>query len=186
MQFEGAGKVFETLRRITGRLDDLGISHAVVGGMALFMHGFQRTTDDVDLLVTREGLKRIHENLEGLGYVAPFTGSKNLRDVLTGVKIEFLIQGDYPGDGKPKPVQFPDPDNVVEIIGGLKCINLQTLINLKLASGLTAPHRLKDLADVQEIIRVLRLELEFGEKLDLSVRDAYRDLWQKLSSAGTA
>ena len=34
---------------------------------------------DVDILVTREGLKTIHERLEGLGYVPPFTGSKNLR-----------------------------------------------------------------------------------------------------------
>ena len=48
--------------------------------MALDAHGFRRLTVDVDILVTREGLKAIHERLEGLGYVPPFTGSKNLRD----------------------------------------------------------------------------------------------------------
>ena len=48
------------------------------------------------ILVTRAALKQIHEALEGLGYVPPFTGSKHLRDAETGVKIEFLITGDYP------------------------------------------------------------------------------------------
>ena len=32
-----------------------------------------------------------------------------MRDTTHGVKIHFLIEGDYPGDGKPKPVCFPSP-----------------------------------------------------------------------------
>jgi len=28
------------------------------------------------------------------------------------VRIEFLVSGQYPGDGKPKPVAFPDPADV--------------------------------------------------------------------------
>ena len=61
-------------------------------------------------LVTREGLKAIHAHLEGLGYVPPFSGSKNLRDTEHGVRIEFLIAGEFPGDGKPKPVAFLSPN----------------------------------------------------------------------------
>ena len=64
------------------------------------------------------GSGTIHAKLEGLGYVPPFSGSKNLRDAEHGVRIEFLIAGEFPGDGKPKPVAFPDPDDVgVEIDG---------------------------------------------------------------------
>jgi hypothetical protein len=59
--------------------------------------------------VTREGLQRVHESLEGRGYLPPFRGSKQLRDTDTGVRIKFLTTGDYPGDGKPKPVAFPQP-----------------------------------------------------------------------------
>lgn len=33
--------------------------------------------------------------------VPPFAGSMRLRDTATGVKVEFLTTGDYPGDGKP-------------------------------------------------------------------------------------
>ena len=109
MHFEKESAVHKTLEKITRRLKELGIPYAVAGGMAMFFHGYRRFTEDVDILVTREGLQRIHQELEGLGYLPPFTGSKNLRDVTTGVRIEFLVTGQYPGDGKPKPVAFPDP-----------------------------------------------------------------------------
>src|SRR4051794_21080329 len=78
--------VFQTLRAITRKLTELGIPHCVAGGMALVAHGYVRTTADVDLLVTQEGLRAIHSSLEGLGYVAPFAGSKNLRDATTKVR----------------------------------------------------------------------------------------------------
>src|SRR5579862_2118440 len=152
--FEGKGAVPETLQRVTRRLNELGIPYAVVGGMALFQHGFRRFTEDVDLLVTRDGLKAIHEQLEGRGYLPPFSGSKNLRDTTSGVKIEFLVTGGFPGDGEPKPVAFPDPAEVAVEMNGAKYIRLPKLIELKLASGMTGANRLKDLADVQELIKV--------------------------------
>jgi len=104
--------VHDALRHIASRLDELGISYAIAGGMALFMHGFRRFTEDVDILVAREDIKRIHEALEGRGYRPPFEGSKNLRDSENKVRIEFLLSGGYPGDGKPKPVAFPKPSEV--------------------------------------------------------------------------
>src|SRR5438552_741865 len=109
MHFEEESAVHRTLKRITRRLDQLGIPYAIAGGMAMFFHGYRRFTDDVDILVTAEGLKEIHRQLDGLGYLPPFTGSKHLRDTDSGVRVEFLTTGDYPGDGKPKPVAFPDP-----------------------------------------------------------------------------
>src|SRR3954452_11164354 len=109
MHFDEKSSVHRTLRAITKRLDDLSIPYAVVGGMALFAHGFRRFTEDVDLLVTRESMDRVLRELEGLGYVQPAGTTTKLRDTQTGVRIEFLISGGYPGDGKSKPVQFPDP-----------------------------------------------------------------------------
>ena len=107
--FEGKSAVQQALAKVTRRLNELGIPYCVAGGMALFQHGYRRFTEDVDLLVTREGLKEIHSKLAGLGYLPPFPRSKNLRDTELGVRVEFLVAGDYPGDGKPKPVSFPDP-----------------------------------------------------------------------------
>ena len=175
--FEDKGAVQQAMRRIAKRLDEIGVPYAIVGGMALFQHGFRRFTEDVDILVTKESVPIIHEKLEGRGYLSPFTGSKNLRDTELGVKIEFLITGGFPGDGKPKPVSFPDPADVAIEMEGRKYIPLTTLIELKLASGMTNTHRLKDLADVQEVIKTLNLPIEFGEQLNPYVREKFRELW---------
>jgi hypothetical protein len=177
MHFEEASAVHRTLRRVAKRLDELGVPYAVAGGMALFLHGFRRFTEDVDVLVTKDGLRLIHERLEGLGYVAPFQGSKNLRDADTGVRIEFLVAGEYPGDGKPKPVAFPDPAAVGVERDGVRYLSLPMLIELKLASGLTNPLRLKDIVDVQELIRLLKLPSGFADQLDPSVRGKFLELW---------
>jgi hypothetical protein len=178
MHFEKESAVHKTLQRIARKLTELRIPYAIAGGMALFFHGFRRFTEDVDILVTREGLASIHEHLEGRGYLPPFAGSKNLRDADTGVRIEFLVAGEYPGDGKPKPVAFPDPAGVSAEIGGVSILQLPTLLQLKLASGMTEPGRLKDLADVQELIVTLRLSEDVADSLDRFVRDQYRELWR--------
>ncbi|MCA8996116.1 MAG: hypothetical protein KDA80_04005 [Planctomycetaceae bacterium] len=178
MHFENESGVHRTLRRICERLDELGVAYNVVGGMAMFFHGYRRFTEDVDLLVTADGLKHIQEKLVGRGYLPPFEGSRNLRDTETGVRIEFLITGDFPGDGKPKPVAFPDPNKTSIEIDGVTFISLVGLLELKLASGLTNPRRARDLADVQELIATLKLQREFADQLDESVREKYLSLWQ--------
>ncbi len=185
MHFEKESAVFRTMLEVAKRLNGLEIPYAVCGGMALFQHGYRRFTEDVDILVTKAGLKLLHENLEGLGYLPPFQGSKNLRDTQTGVRIEFLVTGGYPGDGKPKPVSFPDPATVGIDIDGVTCLQLATLVELKLASG-TADWRLKDLADVQEMIREFSLSEDFSTQLDASVRDSYHRLWTQVKSRPTA
>jgi hypothetical protein len=176
--------VSQTLRRIAGRLDELGIAYAIAGGMALSAHGYVRATVDVDILVTPDGLARVHQALEGLGYVPPFTGSKNLRDVASSVRIEFLVAGQYPGDGKPKPVTFPDPAKGAVAIDGVKYLALPTLIELKLASGMTGGvNRMKDLVDVVELVKVLGLPRDFGATLNAYVRPKYEELWDGLQSS---
>ena len=88
MHFEERNAVHTALRKITKKLDELGIPYALVGAMGMFFHGYRRFTEDVDLLVTREGLKKVHEELEGAGYLPLFHGSKHLRDTDAGVRID--------------------------------------------------------------------------------------------------
>ncbi len=178
MHFSETNQVHQTMRRLTSRLRELGIPHAVVGGMALFAHGFRRFTEGVDLVVTRESMQRIKQELEGLGYTSPPGTSTKLRDTQTGVRIKFLITGGFPGDGKPKPVSFPDPADVSVDIDGVTYINLPTLMNLKLASGMSAPHRMKDLGDVQELIKAVSLPRGFADHVDASVRDKFTEIWE--------
>jgi len=54
---------------------------------------------------------------------------------------------------------------------------LTTLIELKLASGMTNIDRGKDLVDVQELVKLLGLSADFSAELNPYVRDKYRELW---------
>jgi len=186
--FAGAGRLHGSLRRLAERLDAAGIPYAVLGGLALAEHGYPRLTEDIDLLLTAEGLERFRQTLIGRGYRPAFAGAtKTFRDVESGVRIEIVTAGEYPGDGLPKSVAFPDPaaPGVASEAEGIRVVTLETLVELKLASGTTAPHRLRDLADVQDLIVRLNLPLSFADALDASVRGAYRDLWNK-AQEGTA
>jgi hypothetical protein len=181
--FDGQGRVQKTLIRIAGRLDELGIPYAVAGGMALFAHGYQRFTDDIDILMTREDVERMHAELDGRGWIRPFSTSKNLRDAQTGVRIEFLISGGFPGDGKPKPVMFPVPSDVAVEIGGIKYVGLPAFVELKLASGMSGQNRDKDFVDVSELIQALRLPESFANGLNSFVRERYLTIWRKTNVA---
>ncbi len=182
MHFEERSAVHTTLRNLTQALNELGVDYAVAGSMAMFLHGYRRFTEDVDVLVTRDGLTKIHETLEGRGYVKPFEASKNLRDTRTGVKIDFLISGQYPGDGKPGAIAFPIPSQASKESGGIHFIDLVPLIELKLASG-RAPHRGKDLDDVQAVIQALALPRELVDRIHPSVRDLYLLKWEHAQAA---
>ncbi len=182
--FRGEDAVFKTLRKIAGRLESIGVPYAIAGGMALQAHGFRRLTVDVDILVTREGLGTLHAKLEGLGYIPPFAGSKNLRDAESGVRIEFLVTGQFPGDGKPKPVAFPDPALAGVEIRGARYLSLPSLVELKLASGMTGGlPRMKDFADVIALVQTLHLGAEFANELNPYVREKYLELWHGIKES---
>ena len=182
--FVKEGRVYQTLKQLARRLSEAGIDYAVLGGMALAEHGFMRVTEDVDILLTSQGLARFTGEALALGYMPAFEGArKSFLDVETRVRVEILTTGEYPGDGKPKPVAFPDPCQASAVIEGVNVITLEKLIELKLASGISAPHRLRDLADVQDLIQHLKLSLDLAQSLDPSVRPAFEERWRAAQEA---
>jgi hypothetical protein len=176
--FMRTDKVWQTMDRLAARLRDEGIPYAILGGMSLALHGYIRVTADVDILTTRHGLEMIHQRLVGRGYALKFAGArKRIRDTTTGVSIDLITTGEYPGDGKPKAVQFPDPSDSVERLG-FNVLSLPRVIEGKIVSGMTVEQRqLRDLADVQELISELKLARSFAEKLDPTVRSEFDRLW---------
>ena len=179
----GEADVHQALERLARLLDEKGIPYAVIGAMALNEWGYRRVTVDVDVLLTPEGLRELKSDVLGRGYVEKFPGSRGLRDTVAGVNIDVVLAGEYPGDGKPKPVAFPDPARVAVRGRKVALLPLPTLIELKLASGMSAPHRLKDLADVLELVRALSLPRDLGASLDASVRAKYEELWDAAQAA---
>jgi len=176
--FMGSSPVQEAARQIARLLTEMKVDYAIAGALCLAAHGLVRATEDVDVLIAREGLQAFKETWLGRGYVNVRPGGKAVRDTVNGVKVDFLIEGDYPGDGRPKPVRFPSPAQAGTDAGRLRVVDLKHLLEMKLASGMTAPHRLQDLADVLRLIAVAKLPRELAQTLDPYVRAKYDELWQ--------
>lgn len=182
--FMGQGTLNETLRRVARDLENHEISYNVIGAVALNSHGYRRFTEDIDLLLTGEGLEKFQRELVGLGYRPAFEGAtRKFRTTRENVTIEIITAGEFPGDGKPKPVQFPNPDESEIEIDGIKTLSLEKLVELKLASGMTAPHRLKDLADVQELIKIKDLNADFAKTLNSFVQEKFLELQKAVADA---
>jgi hypothetical protein len=177
--FMGEGGLNNALARLCEDLDRHRIDYMVIGAVALMAHGYPRFTEGIDLVMTRDGLEAFHRELVGLGYVPALAGARQrLRVARGGVPVEVILAGEYPGDGRPKPVVFPEPAEASVELDGVRVVTLEKLIELKLASGMTAPDRLKDLADVQELIKARGLGSEFAERLDPYVRGQYLRLFE--------
>jgi hypothetical protein len=174
------GSLVEALRGLTQRLDEASIPYALIGAIALSFYGLARMTLDVDVLLSPEGLEKFKALYLGRGYVPAFPGAnKTFRAADSGVRIDVVTAGDYPGDGKEKPVRFPDPAGMTINVAGISLLPLERFLDLKLASGMTAPHRRRDLADVQDLIRALQLPAEFAQSLHSSVQQVFGQLWQE-------
>lgn len=175
--FMGKSPVHQAAEEIARRLEAAGIDYAVAGALSLGYHGFERTTEDVDILITAEGLERFKAEWLGRGYVNVKAGGKPVRDTVNNVRIDFLLAGEFPGDGKPKPVAIPIPQEAAESGERFRVVTLPRLIELKLASGMSAPHRARDLVDIQDLIHRARLPKDLVEQLNPYVQERFAELW---------
>ncbi len=166
--FEKKDRVHETMRRLVKRLEKAGIAYAVVGGMAVFAQGYRRTTNDLDVLLTAEGFEEFRERFVPKDYDRHEGRPRRFTDKKSEVSVDVLIAGRYPGNGKPGPIAYPDPANVVTIIEDIRVLDLPTLIQLKLAA-----RRHQDFADVVNLIRVHNLDESYQDKLHSSLHRDY-------------
>lgn len=169
--FHGHGGRPEGDGQLVGALEADAIPYAIVGAMALNELGYERVTTDVDVLLTRDGLAKFKANHLGRGYAEKFAGSKGTRDVEHNVNVDVRIAGES------KPIAFPDPATAIRGTR-LALLPAERLIELKLASGMTAPHRIKDLADIVGLIRHAKLRRSPSSRVDAFVRAKYFELWE--------
>jgi hypothetical protein len=182
--FMGQSNVHEAAERICRTLNEMNIPYALCGGLAVARYGPQRMTEDVDVLLTEEGLKLFKERWLGLGWVERFQGAKGLKDAHSNVQVDVLITGEIPGDGKTSPFGFPAPETAAETDqDGIRVLKMRDLIELKTASGMTAPHRPRDLDDVMRLIEANHLGKEYAQQLHPYVREKYEELWNYVQAA---
>jgi hypothetical protein len=165
MFFDKTDRVHVAMRGVAEKLQKATIPHAIVGGMAVNAHGYIRTTADVDFLLTKIGLAMFRKEYVPAEFEPVAGHPRRFVDRATGVTVDILVTGLFPGNGKPGPIAYPDPIDASETIDEQTVLRLDRLIELKLAAG-----RHKDFGDVVELIRLHNLDEAYTQQLHESVR----------------
>jgi len=171
--------LWDVTKRIHSLLAGKAIDHAIVGGVAVCLHGYRRNTVDLDLLIRPEDTAGLQTALEALGF--KWNGADKEFRSDSGVAVQFLIAGEKEGQGQP--ATFPSPSDAkhVTTIEGLPVLSLPQLIQAKIACGLGDMRRThKDFADVVELIAIHRLDGSFARLLHKSVRKEFRELVRRV------
>jgi hypothetical protein len=175
--FMGQAEAQQALYKLTAILESEGIPYAVIGALALNEYGLRRATVGVDIILREEDLVGFKARHLGRGYRERVPGTGKLLDTEYDVRVDVLSAGRFPGDGMPKPIAFPDPATTAIRGPGFALLPLPRFLELKLASGMTAAHRLHDLADVLDLVRSAGLPAALADDLHPWVRDKFRELW---------
>jgi hypothetical protein len=173
----GSENVWSVARRCNEALAAAELPYAIIGGVAVCLHGYRRNTVDIDILVERDDAVSIRDRLEGIGILGDAENREFRNEA--GIPIHLLFSREPAGKDRTYAVNFPRLDDASNTtwIEGLRVVTLPRLIEIKLACGLGDMRRThRDLADVVELIAVHRLGRDFARHLHKSVRASYRKL----------
>jgi hypothetical protein len=122
----------------------------------------------VDVLLTEGGFQQFKEEFVDEIYDPVERRPRRFTEKKSGVIIDCLLTGRYPGSGKPGPFSFPNPDEASVEIENVRVVSLPQLIQLKLAA-----RRHYDFGDVVLLIRTHNIDESFLEKLHPSVHQDF-------------
>lgn len=171
----GGAALWEAATACHEALARAGLPHAVLGGVAVCLHGYRRTTVDIDLLVQPADMTAIRAALEAAG----FRWDDEAREFRssTGVAVQLVAAGAKAGRGSEVLLPSPAAEQVTVVIEGLPVLSLAALIEAKIACGEGDPRRThRDFADVVELIAIHGLDGSFARHLHPRVRPAFRRL----------
>src|SRR5271170_452573 len=97
MFFQKRSPQHQAMRRLARRLKKADISYAVLGGMAVNAHGAERTTKDLDILLTPAGLERFRQEFVDDVYQQVEGRPRRFVERQSGVMVDCLVTGLYPG-----------------------------------------------------------------------------------------
>ena len=157
------------LRAVLAEFRRHKIRYAVIGGFALGVLGYRRATMDLDFLVHRDDLKKLHESLTVLGYervihtenVSHYQhrteawGGIDFVHAFRKASLSMLKRAkNYPLFGGKQKIRAVDPEDVI----GLK---VQAMVN-------DPDRKTQEVADIEMLMRL------YGTKLDwLRIEEFY-------------
>ncbi|MEW6746357.1 MAG: hypothetical protein AB1486_26750 [Planctomycetota bacterium] len=132
----------------------------VLGGIAVFLHGYRRTTQDIDLYA--DDGSELARSLEALGAE---WDAVHREYVVEGIPVHIVTAQETGGA----------PRNV-NALRGIMTVSLPDLVTFKLRSGLDRLDRAQDLADVVELVRHVPLDKRFAARLPKELRTPFKKL----------
>lgn len=153
-------EVHNAIDILTKLFEENNIDFIIVGGTASFIHGYNRTTEDIDIIVSSSDKNKI-EKLP-VGYVKELSKGSFRKFKIHDVKslyLEIIYTGDTFGNK-----QIPELNKFNR--KGKHLISLKDLIIMKLEAG-----RFQDIADVSKLIEKNKLSKDFINS------DKYLQVW---------
>lgn len=171
----GNASLWEVVRRCNDLFKEAEIPYGVCGGVAVCLHGYQRNTVDVDLIIRPEDSDRVRALLQQNGFI--WNSERVEFTTEDGFVVQFLVAGSKAGKGSDVSIVAVEGNLNVEEIEGISVVRLSRLIEMKIACGTGNLRRThKDFADVVELIAIRKLDGSFARFLHKSVRSTFREL----------
>lgn len=142
--------LYTEFRSIVGALESAEVDYAIVGALALAIHGVARATKDVDVLVLARNLEAAKAAVATIGYTAPaapmtFASGVTVHRLSRFEDGEFLTLDFLIADG-PLAEIWSTRIVVHSESGQIHTVSREGLIRMKSLSG-----RLRDLADIESL-----------------------------------
>ena len=148
----GGGAILDTAREVSRLMSEAGIDAAIIGGVAVVLHGHVRTTVDVNVLISGS-IDAVIDVLKAAGFAK------------AGLPVHLVTIE-----------QLKRPPGAFVEIEGIRTVDLASLIEVKLRSGTSDPLRAQDIADVIGLIRHHNLTATFARAIDKRLRPEFRKL----------
>jgi predicted nucleotidyltransferase len=165
----------ETIKKTSQEFQKEGISHALIGGLALGAHGVHRSTQDVDFLVEGTQREKVISCLKRLGF-NPFHMTQEVLQFDGPGRIDILLAN------RPATLKMLQSAQMDSKILHVKVVGVEDLIGLKIQAYKNDPLReLQDKADIQSLL------LKNKDKLNVQLVKTYADLfgeWDIVKSLG--
>jgi hypothetical protein len=171
----GNESLWSVAERCHTLLSGAEIPYSICGGVAVCLHGYQRNTVDLDLVIRSADRAAVREILSDGGLVWNETNAEFRTP--EGIAVQFLIAGQKAGKGSEVAIPEPIGEVNVEQREGLFVVRLSRLIEMKIACGMSNLRRThKDFADVVELIAARNLDGSFARFIHMSLRPTFREL----------
>jgi hypothetical protein len=156
--------VFE---RLLGRFHEDNIRYALIGGFALGAQGVFRATMDIDFLVHRDDMPRVHRILCELGYERQY-GSENVSMYVSPLKVfgevDFLHAF---RENSLKMLQRAQETIIFDDAITVKVVDVEDLIGLKVqAMANDETRKTRDLADIESLLEARQSSLDWDRVKD--------------------